>query len=108
MSVHEEFLELCASATAGELTSAEQTKLDAHLAVCPDCRRAMSEYAVASQYGAAALASELAPEDREVDGSWSAEEAENALFKRIEAEKDLPKTELEGQSEGAKQGQRFT
>ena len=34
MSSHEEFLELCASATAGELTADERAKLDAHLAEC--------------------------------------------------------------------------
>jgi hypothetical protein len=32
MGSHEEFLELCASAVAGELSVVEQAKLDAHLA----------------------------------------------------------------------------
>lgn len=105
MAVHEEFLELCAAATAGELTVAEQTKLDAHLAVCSDCRRAMSEYDVASQHGAAALASEVAPKNAESDGSWSVENAENALFERLDAEKDSRRTRIEN---SAKQGQRFT
>jgi Anti-sigma-K factor rskA/Putative zinc-finger len=105
---HEEFLELCAAATAGELTANEQTKLDSHLAVCVECRRAMSEYQLASAHGVAALASELAPEDREADSSWSVEEAEKAFFKRLESEKASPKTELESHHAGANQGQRFT
>jgi hypothetical protein len=108
MAPHEEFLELCAAATAGELTGAEQTKLDAHLGACPDCRRAMSEYEVASQHGAAALASAFAPEETESESSWSVEEAEEAFFERLEAEKGSPKTGIEGRSDGAKQGQRFT
>jgi anti-sigma factor RsiW len=41
MGPHEEFLELCATATAGELSAAEQAKLNAHLAVCPECREAV-------------------------------------------------------------------
>lgn len=99
MAAHDEFLELCAAATAGELTVAEQAMLDEHLAGCPDCRRAMSEYEVASQHGMAALLSEVAPHEAESDGSWSAKEAENTLFKRLEAEKESLKVE---------QGQRFT
>jgi len=108
MAPHEEFLELCAAATAGELTGAEQAKLDTHLAVCPGCRRAMSEYEVAAQHGAAALASALATVETEPDSSWSIEEAEKAFFKRLEEEKDSPKADIEGRSDGVKQGQRFT
>src|SRR5579885_2984028 len=106
MVPHEEFLELCAAATAGELTAAEQTKLDAHLAVCADCRKAMSEYEVVSQHGAAAMASQLAPEDTEADGSWSVEEAERSFFKRLKSEQTETGTNTEAQN--VKQGQRFT
>lgn len=44
MVPHEEFLELCAAATAGELTADERAKLDAHLAVCKECREASAEF----------------------------------------------------------------
>ena len=59
MDSHEEFLELCAAATAGELNADEQTRLDAHLAACAECRRALSEYEAASRTAAIALASTL-------------------------------------------------
>lgn len=106
MAPHEEFLELCAAATAGELTAAEQAKLDAHLAACPECRQAMSEFEVAAQRGAAVMASELASEDTEPDDSWSVEEAERTFFKRLESEQTGTRTNAEAQA--AKQGQRFT
>ena len=105
MAVHEEFLELCAAATAGELTAAEKAKLDAHLAVCADCRGAMKEFEVASQHGAAALAAEVGPEDTESEDSWSVDKAEKELFKRLDAAKG---SVTESQSDGTHQGQRFT
>src|SRR5215813_13209520 len=104
MAVHEEFLRLCAAATAGELSTSEQETLDAHLAVCDECRQAMREYEVASQSGAAALAAALAPEEAEADPSWSVERAEKELFKRL----DAGKASAEAQYEGSKQGQRYT
>jgi len=105
MAVHEEFLELCAAATAGELTPAEQAKLDAHLAVCADCRRVMEEYEVAARRSAAALATEISSEEAEAEGSWSVEKAEKELFRRIDAGRE---SRTERESSGVKQGQRFT
>jgi len=37
MGSHEEFRELCAVSTSGDLTEEEKTKLQKHLAVCPEC-----------------------------------------------------------------------
>jgi anti-sigma-K factor RskA/putative zinc finger protein len=109
MTTHEEFLELCAAATAGELDPDEQTKLDAHLANCAECCQAMREYEIASRHGAAALASELAPEKAEMDSSWSVEKAEEAFFTRLDKEagrQSGPADEVRGIS--ANRGQRFT
>ena len=103
---HEEFRELCAAATAGELTVSEQAKLDAHLAVCADCRRAMKEYEFASQQGAAAWAAEFARDDKEADDSWSVEKAESSFFKRLDAEKGSSGG-IESNHDGVKPGQRF-
>jgi hypothetical protein len=104
MAVHEEFLRLCAAATAGELSASEQATLDVHLAVCGECRQAMRDYEVASQGGAAALAAALAPEESEADPSWSVERAEKELFKRL----DASKASVEPKYEGSKHGQRYT
>ena len=81
MSSHEEFLELCAASTAGELSVDEQARLDAHLAVCPECRSAKSEYEAAAIKGVAALAEEHVPKDHEGIDSWSKEKAEAAAEK---------------------------
>jgi predicted anti-sigma-YlaC factor YlaD len=81
MAPHEEFLELCAAATAGELTSDERAKLTAHLAVCKECRDASTEFEVAATHAAAAVASEFDTQhsDEKPDDSWSVEKAEKAL-----------------------------
>ena len=109
MTPHEEFLELCAAATAGELKPDEQAKLDAHLAECAACRQAMREYEIASQHGVAALASELAPEQREIDSSWSVENAEEAFFKRLDKEAGRQTAAASNNQEiFPTRGQRFT
>lgn len=60
MAPHEEFVELCALATSGELSDKERQKLDAHLAVCPECRQAMKEFEAVVDVGVPLLASQLA------------------------------------------------
>jgi hypothetical protein len=57
---HEEFLELCAFSTTGELTEEERARLDAHLEACPECRHAMKEFDAVMEIGAPLVASELA------------------------------------------------
>jgi predicted nucleic acid-binding Zn-ribbon protein len=57
---HEEFLELCAVSTTGELSEEEQKRLREHLAICAECRQALTEFEAAAEIGAPLLSSELA------------------------------------------------
>jgi hypothetical protein len=88
MGPHEEFRELCAAATAGELTDAEQTRLSAHLAVCADCRRLKSEYeSTAAAAGVGFAESALAnPGEIVFETAWSVEQAEERFFKKLAEE----------------------
>src|SRR5207244_11591440 len=109
MTPHEEFLELCAAATAGELNPGEQANLDAHLTECAECRKAMREFEIASRHGVAALVSELAPEKTETDNAWSVEKAEEAFLKRLDKEARGQTAEADKEERTSpSRGRRFT
>src|ERR1700722_20083941 len=57
---HDEFLELCALSTSGDLTDEEQNQLQAHVALCSECRQALSEFEAAVNIGVPLLSSKLA------------------------------------------------
>jgi len=59
MRPHEEFLELCAVATSGELADEEQQRLRDHLAGCAECRQALSEFEAVADRGVPLLAPAL-------------------------------------------------
>src|SRR5580692_8472778 len=109
MAPHEEFLELCAAATAGELSVDEQARLNLHLAACPECRQAMSEFETATRATLSSLARDLPPTESTANDSWSVEEAESRFFKRLDREpkrtQHPPPTE--DQPQGSMQGRRF-
>lgn len=60
---HDDFLELCAISTAGELSKEERQRLHEHLAGCSECRQALKDFEVAARIGAPLVASELAASD---------------------------------------------
>ncbi len=83
---HDEFLELCAISTSGQLSEEERRRLEEHLAVCESCREALREYeAVADGAIPAIAASEDADniEDVTPGPGWSQNKAEKAFFERL-------------------------
>jgi hypothetical protein len=108
MGPHEKFMELCAAATAGELSTDERIELNAHLAECADCRRASRDYVRVTANGIPALASELAPNDESPDGSWSVEDAEKKLFETLDQEHEAVPAVDVSTGRQPKTGQRFT
>lgn len=58
---HEEFLELSALSTSGELSEEEHKRLQDHLATCADCRQALREFEAVADVGVPLLSSVLSP-----------------------------------------------
>jgi Putative zinc-finger len=87
---HDEFLELCAASTTGDLSDDEQARLQDHLAVCSSCRGALRHYQSIASNVIPAIAAGGSTESAPPDPSWSQQKAERALFKRLaREEKDL-------------------
>ena len=84
---HDEFLELCAISTSGQLTEEEQKRLQEHLAICPSCREATKQYGAVVSTAIPALAPHA--ESVESDPSWSQEQAEASLLQRLALEGEL-------------------
>ena len=102
MSPHEEFLELCAASTAGELTKEQSRKLDEHLLGCAACREVLKQLQETVKTAVPAIAAGLPQNDPEPDKSWSQDKAEAALFERLSKEgsqagsRHTPKNVLDG------------
>jgi hypothetical protein len=84
---HEEFLELCAVSTSGELTKEERRRLDEHLEGCASCREALNQFQKTVKTAVPVIAAERPQEDPQLDESWSPDKAEAALFERLSKEK---------------------
>ncbi|MCU1303649.1 MAG: hypothetical protein JWQ87_3933 [Candidatus Sulfotelmatobacter sp.] len=83
---HDEFLELCAVSTSGQLNEEDQSRLQEHLAACSVCREALRQYEAIIRHAIPAMAAEQIPENLEAGPSWSENQAESALFERIARE----------------------
>jgi hypothetical protein len=80
---HNEFLELCAVSTSGQLTEEEQKRLEEHLVVCQSCRKTIQQYETVASRAIPVIAAIEASEDLEPGPDWSEEQAEKALFRRL-------------------------
>jgi hypothetical protein len=91
---HDEYLELCATATTGSLNAEERRRLHEHLALCESCREIMAQYQAIVDGVIPAWAPASDQEQRAQSG-WSQQEAEARLFARL------------NESEGNKQQREF-
>jgi hypothetical protein len=89
---HDEFLELCAVSTSGQLTEEEQKRLDEHLAICSICREALKQYEAIAAHAIPAIAAEDAADDVEPGPAWSQRRAEVSLFNQIAQEEHSQNT----------------
>ncbi len=82
---HNEFLELCAVSTSGDLTEEEQLRLQRHLAGCATCSEALQQYQALADHGIPAIA---VAEGLEVDPgpSWSQARADESFLSRLSEE----------------------
>ena len=90
---HDEFLELCAASTSGELTDDEQKRLREHLAICASCREALRQYESIVSDVIPAIAASEEPGHAQPAEMWSQEQqehAEKALFDRLAREEKHP------------------
>lgn len=87
---HDEFLELCAASTTGELSDDERERLRQHIAVCASCREALRQYQSIVSDVIPAIAASEAPKNLSAGDDWSQEEAEKALFDRLAREEKDP------------------
>jgi len=78
MEPHEEFLELCALSTSGDLTEEEQRELRSHLAECAECRQALKEFEAAADIGIPLLSPKLAGAPTETSESAEPHPVESA------------------------------
>ena len=95
---HDEFLELCAVSTSGQLTQEEQKRLEEHLVVCASCRQAIKQYETLVAHALPAMAADEVPGDLEPGPSWSQQRAEAALFDRI-AQEENPEKAAQGETQ---------
>ena len=83
---HDEFLELCAASTTGDLSQDEKKRLREHLAVCSSCRETLRQYESIARDVIPNIAASEAPDHVSVDSGWSEAKAEKALFDRLALE----------------------
>jgi hypothetical protein len=91
---HQEFQELCALSTSGELTAEEWARLTEHLSHCDSCREAKRQYErlIATTIPAFGAESSADEGGEDAPGFWSVEEAEATLMETLRREPAPPPT----------------
>jgi hypothetical protein len=84
---HDEFLELCAVSTSGQLSQEDQNRLQEHLAICSVCRDALRQYEAIVDDVIPILAPDVDP-----GPGWSQPRAEKIFFERLAQQKKREKT----------------
>jgi transcriptional regulator with XRE-family HTH domain len=89
---HQEFQELCALSTTGELTAEEWVRLTGHLAHCDSCQEAKRQYERLIATTIPALGAESSADEggEDAPGYWSLEEAEATLMETLRREPVSP------------------
>lgn len=87
---HDDFLELCALSTSGELMNSERESLDLHLSKCRGCREAMKQFnsVVARTIPAIGAENTQGENESTSDSSWSQEDALEDLLARLPERRD--------------------
>ena len=83
---HDEFLELCAVSTSGQLSEAEHKRLQEHLATCQPCREALKQFEAVVGHAIPAIGANELSESSGSGPSWSQEQAEKGFFERLARE----------------------
>jgi anti-sigma factor RsiW len=91
MGPHDEFLELCAVSTSGDLTEEERKKLRFHLAGCAECQQAFREFEAAIDVGIPFLSSKLSPALSEESELYQRDPAESMLVSAATPETEQKK-----------------
>jgi predicted nucleic acid-binding Zn-ribbon protein len=96
MRSHDEFLELCAVSTAGDLSDEERKKLLDHLAVCLECRQVLKEFEAVIGVGVPLLSSELGPIPSEYSNLAPSEISETAAARRARTDSETNREVQDG------------
>jgi hypothetical protein len=105
LAVHEEFRALCAIATSRCLSHEERCSLEAHLAVCDECRQAAEEYEAVAGVAMPSLVPDFPGDISNVPHDWSTKTAKQEFFIRL-AEREAHQS-LERRSSNASRSDRL-
>lgn len=92
---HEEFIQLCALSTSGELSDEEWIRLERHLLDCPSCREMKRQYesVVSNLLPALAEASDQSRSAERDPAPWSIEIAEASLMSALDKDHSAPESQ---------------